>query len=241
MFKKTCEWEKEIPVVSNLTSNTLKTVKYEEIEFKNPWDTFKEGLLPIGLAEAYEVKHGYNPLKECRLNIWLSHLRGITFHWSIAAMVLVALSIPAYEGSLLKSLLQIIGIPYVIGITICLIVLVFLTRKAHKRSRNRMWHFKKHIQTFVMQFRSILEDGRSSITASMGLDELFAKVTEDMTEVAQSIIEGEVAGQKVGNEQNKLKQKSFAANEFGLGQEWSIYFVKARARMNPYDHFAWEI
>lgn len=222
----------------------MKTDKYRDIEWKNPWKVFERGTLPIGLAIAYREKHGYDPLKACRLYLWLDHVRVFAWQWLVMAVIGVFLSIPAIDQrgiSGLKPILQIPVVRYAIMFTIGLVLVLIFTRKAYKQNRQRMWEFQRATYSFVFAFSSMFEDEPSAIKASMGRDELLAEVSKDMTRTAQAVVEGEITGHEAATERYQLGQKSSIANTFGLGSEWSAYFNEARKAIDPYELFAWEI
>ena len=231
-------------VFSNLTLTTLKTDKYEEIRWKNPWKVFKQGTLPIGLATAYQEEHGYDPLKACRLYQWLDYMRIFVWQWLTMMVItpfMVMATIDPHGIDELKPLLHIPVVRYAGVFTVCLVLLLIFTHKTYTRSERRMNDFQDAIHLFVVEFSSMFEDKSSVIKASMGKDELFAEVSRSMTQIARSVVEGEITGREVKNKRDQLKQKSSIANNFGLGSEWSIYFEKAQEGISPYEHFAWEI
>jgi hypothetical protein len=62
-----------------------------------------------------------------------------------------------------------------------------------------------------------------------------------MTEAAKLVLEQEITSGNAEGPRNSLKQLSEGVNSVGLGQEWSIYFTKAKMSLDAYACFAWEI
>lgn len=220
---------------------TLKTDKYRDLEWQNPWILFRQGILPIGLALAYSKQRGHDPLKACRLYLWLNHIRGFAWKWLIMASVVIFVSIPIINLYDVKKLLQTPAFLCINIFTVSLIIFIALTQKVYRRSWGQMVDFRKVLSPFIFTFSSIFEDESSPITALTGEYELLSRVTEDMTQVARDIIEGEITGKDVDDKRFELTEKSFVANIFGLGRDWSVYFDEAEKTIDLYKIFDWKI
>jgi hypothetical protein len=220
---------------------TLKTDKYRDIEWKNPWTLFRQGIFPIGLAIAYRKKHGYNPLRVCYLYLWLNHIRGFAWQWLIMSSVAIFVSIPIINLYDVKRLLQTPAFLCINIFTVSLIIFIALTQKVYKRSWGQMVDFRRDLSSFIFTFSSIFEDESSPITALTGEYQILSRVSYDMIRIARDILEGEIIGKDVDNERYELGEKSLAANAFGLGRDWSVYFDEARKTIDPYEIFDWKI
>lgn len=222
----------------------MKIEQYHDIGYQNPWKIFKQGILPIGLAVAYREKHGYDPLKACRLYFWLNYIRGSAWWLLVMAMTTPLLYAPIIGQREMNGSDSFFGIPvvrhvamFVVGLSLFLI----FTQKAYKQSRKRMLNFQDATYSFVIAFSSMFEDGSPVIKPSMGKDELFEIVSRSMIRTAQAIVEGEIIGLDTKAERYQLGKKSSIANTFGLGREWSTYFKEAQKVIDPYKLFMWEI
>jgi hypothetical protein len=196
------------------------------------------------LAIAYREKHGYDPLQACRLYIWLGVVRGVAWKWLVVMTIGIFLSISRIEQDGINGIKPILQTPVVryafMFSGILLLVLVY-TRKTYTQSRQRMRDFQIATYSFVFIFNSMFEDEPSTINTSMGKNELLAEVSKDMTRSAQAVVEGEITGYKAETAGQRLRQKNWIANTFGLSSELSTYLNDARKTISPYELFAWEI
>ena len=236
---------------SNLTLITLKTHELDKTSWQNPYKTFRKGALPIGLAHAFHEKYRYDGLRASQICIWLGHLRCLTYQWTPITFISLATwfilpvsSSEVIKGEFVDKLHQYSFVHSVVGLHIFLLTAFVLTRKSYKRNKERMYDFMSKIHDFVCAFRPLLTRKPAAVWSSMDKQQLREVLQSDMAEHAIAILQGEVIGTEPTLDRQHRRAKSAAANDFGIGNDWSVYFDAARAKMGKgwqYEAFAWEI
>ncbi len=200
--------------------------------------------MPIGLVEAYAEKYGFNPIIASRIYGWLEYSR-------YAAWMIFILSMFALFGSLLshektgfdavRVMWQNNELKFCFLGSVLSLVFISATGKMYTRTRKRMWDFRREICTFVCQFSPLFEGESPVVTARTDKVQLHREVTRNMTETARDIVIGEITGQQMEYQRHLMTWRSSAANLFGLGEDWGVYYRGAHRNLDLYQCFAWEI
>lgn len=236
-----CNWAIE-PLFHFLTNkDSMIPEKLSEIEWRNPWETFKKGKLPIGLAAAFRDKHGYDPLKACRLYIWLGHVRSFAWYWLAMSLIYSLTAAPGLSMGEIKNLTKSsFVVRLVIILTIALILTLIFSRRTYKRCKLRMWDFRRSIVSFVHSF-SLFEQEPQGFTGSTKKDELKSMLEEEVAAHTRAIAEGEVTGKDSSSETLCRAQKVAVAAIFGLADGMEALEVQVRAAIDSYALFDWKI
>lgn len=121
------------------------------------------------------------------------------------------------------------------------LVFILVTGNMFTRTRKRMWDFRREICTFVSEFSPLFHGESSVVTARTDKVQLRSEVTRIMTETARDIAIGEITGQPMVYQRHLMTRRSSVANQFGLGEDWGVYYRGAHGTINLCDCFAWEI
>lgn len=175
-----------------------KTYKAEEIPF-----AFENGELPIGLAEAYEEKWGFDPIEACQL---LRNRRPATDCEVSIGEAIVRLFRKSKKRN--KKLTEQIS-------------------RDEIETIQRAETFTAKVNLFINAFDGVCAEGVNCKTKKKA--ELHDFVTLKLTELGLEVKRLQTLSRNSDDVRKELSSRSEVANLFGFGQHWSNYFNPPQA------------